>query len=85
MHLCVRLVTRAIALGVILIGQIYNNLQSKTKPPRPQPHLPFAIGVDRPLWSAVEDVAGTDVASGLVVLGGVRVTTAIGGIYNNVT
>lgn len=65
--LSVLLVSLAVSLGVVLIGQIDND-------------LPLAVSIDGSSWATVEDVRGTNVATRLVIVGRVRVSLVVGSV-----
>ena len=62
--LCVFLIARTIALGIILVRQIHN-------------HFPLAVCVRGSLRAAIEDIRGAEVSALLVIVRGVLVTSAI--------
>lgn len=57
----VLLVSLSVSLGVVLVGQVHDD-------------LPLAVGVDGTLGAAVEDVGRADVAALLVIILGISVS-----------
>ena len=51
----------SVSLGIVFVGEVDDD-------------FPFSVSVDGSLGSTIEDVRGTDVAAGLVVVLSVRVT-----------